>query len=161
MALPRKPKRSPAEGELLFEYGWQPAQETLTAYAGIPLFVRAARSFVLAGSVARHLRLKQRQRGFDEAAYVESLLVLNALGGDCLEDFDRLREDAGLAEISVAAQVQPNAAFPKNHPARFVFRLARQFPGAQPACRPPRSLICAAYGRITVEAAGHLALRHH
>jgi len=43
--------------------------------------------------------LKQRQRGFDEATYVESFLVLNALGGDCLEDFDRLREDAGLGEM--------------------------------------------------------------
>ncbi len=35
----------------------------------------------------------------DEATYIESFLVLNALGGDCLEDFDRLREDAGLAEM--------------------------------------------------------------
>ena len=110
MALPKKPKRSPAEGKRPFEYGWEPAQETLTAYAGIPLFVRAARSFVLAGSVARHLRLKQRQRGFDEAAYVESLLVLNALGGDCLEDFDRLREDAGLAEMLGHEIPSPEAA---------------------------------------------------
>ncbi|MBK7925949.1 MAG: hypothetical protein IPJ98_00215 [Bryobacterales bacterium] len=40
----KKQKRSPAEGELPFEYDWQPAREVLTAYAGIPLFVRAARS---------------------------------------------------------------------------------------------------------------------
>jgi len=25
--------------------------------------------------------------------------VLNAAGGDCLEDFDQLREDAGLSEL--------------------------------------------------------------
>ena len=95
----KKQKRSPAEGELPFEYDWQPAQEVLTAYAGIPLFVRAARSFGVPDSVVRNVSLKQRQRGFDEATYVESFLVLNALGGDCLEDFDRLREDAGLAEM--------------------------------------------------------------
>ncbi len=99
MALPKKPKRSPAEGELPFEYDWEPAEEVLTAYAGVPLFVRAIRSFDVPGSVKRHLHLKQRQRGFDEATYVESFLVLNALGGDCLEDFDRLREDAGLGEM--------------------------------------------------------------
>jgi len=100
MALPKKPKRSPAEGELPFEYDFeQPAAEVLTAYAGIPLLVRAARSFDVPGSVQRNLHLQQRQRGFDEATYVESFLVLNALGGDCLEDFDRLREDAGLAEM--------------------------------------------------------------
>jgi hypothetical protein len=40
--------------------------------------------------------VKQRQRGFDEASYLESFLVLNAVGGDCLEDFDQLREDSAL-----------------------------------------------------------------
>ncbi len=110
MALPKKPKRSPAEGELPFEYDWEPAEETLTAYAGIPLFVRAVRSFDVPGSVKRHLHLKQRERGFDEATYVESLLVLNALGGECLEDFDRLREDAGLAEMVGHAMPSPEAA---------------------------------------------------
>jgi hypothetical protein len=30
---------------------------------------------------------------------VESFLVLNAPGGDCTEDFERLREDEGLAEM--------------------------------------------------------------
>jgi hypothetical protein len=110
MALPKKPKRSPAEGELPFEYDWEPAEEVLTAYAGVPLFVRAIRSFDVPGSVKRHLHLKQRQRGFDEATYVESLLVLNALGGDCLEDFDRLREDAGLGEMLGHELPSPEAA---------------------------------------------------
>lgn len=109
MALPKKPKGSPAAGELPFEYDWEPAEEVLTAYAGIPLLVRAARSLDVPGSVQRHLHLKQRQRGFDEATYVESFLVLNALGGDCLEDFDRLREDAGLAELLGHEMPSPEA----------------------------------------------------
>ena len=111
MALAKKPRGSPAEGELPFEYDFeQPAEEVLTAYAGIPLFVRAARSFDVPGSVKRNLQLKQRQRGFDEATYVESFLVLNALGGDCLEDFDRLREDAGLGEMLGHELPSPEAA---------------------------------------------------
>jgi hypothetical protein len=56
------------------------------------MFVRAMRSLNVGTNVKRHVQLKQRQRGFDEATYVKSFLVLNALGGDCLEDFDRLRE---------------------------------------------------------------------
>lgn len=40
VAQSTKPKRSPAEGELPFEYDWERVQEVLTAYAGIPLFVR-------------------------------------------------------------------------------------------------------------------------
>lgn len=66
MALSKKPKRSPAEGDLPFEYDWEPTQEVLTAYAGIPLFVRAARSFGVPESGGRNLSMKQRQRGFDE-----------------------------------------------------------------------------------------------
>jgi len=92
-------KSSPAAGEFHFEIDPEPLSEHVTALGGIPLFVRAVRSLDVAGSVGRHLGLKQRERGFDEATYVESFLVLNAVGGDCLEDFDQLREDAGLAEM--------------------------------------------------------------
>jgi hypothetical protein len=33
--------------------------------------------------------LQIKQREFDEATYVESFLVLNVVGADCLEGFDR------------------------------------------------------------------------
>jgi hypothetical protein len=72
--------------------------------------VRAVRSFNVPGSVKQHLHVKQRQRGFDEASYVESLLVLNALGGECLDDFDRLREDAGRKEMLGHEVPSPEAA---------------------------------------------------
>ena len=68
------------------------------------------RSLNMPGNVKAHLRLKQRQRGLDEATYVESFLVLNALGGDCLEDFDRLREDLGLREMLGHEVPRPEAA---------------------------------------------------
>jgi len=99
MGIPRRQKPSPAEGEFLFQLDPEPLEECVTAYAGIPLFVQAARSLDVPGRAKRHLRIKQRDRGLDEAGYVESFLVLNALGGDCLEDFERLREDEGLAEM--------------------------------------------------------------
>lgn len=51
-----------------------------------------------------------RQRGFDEATQVESFLVRNAAGGKCLEDFDRLRQDAGLAEMLGHELPSPEAA---------------------------------------------------
>jgi hypothetical protein len=110
MSLPGKRKPSPAEGELLFDLDPEPLEECLTAYAGIPLFVQAMRSLNLGPNVKQHVQLKQRQRGFDEATYVESFLVLNALGGDCLEDFDRLREDAGLKEMLGHELPSPEAA---------------------------------------------------
>ncbi len=74
-----KQLRSPAEGEFLFAIDQTPLEETLTSFGGLPLFVRAARSLGVAASVQRNLPLKQRRRGLDEASYIESFLVLNAL----------------------------------------------------------------------------------
>jgi hypothetical protein len=110
MSLRSKQPKSPAEGEFLFELDPEPLEETVTAYGGIPLFLRAARSLDVGGMVKRSLHLKQRQRGLDEASYVESFLVLNALGGDCLEDFERLREDDGLRQMLGHEVPSPEAA---------------------------------------------------
>ena len=108
MAL--KPKHSPAEGEFLFEIDEEPLEECLTALAGLALFVRTVRSLDVPGSVKRNLALKQRERGFDEPTYIESFLVLNAVGGDCLDDFERLREDPGLADLLGHPVPSPEAA---------------------------------------------------
>jgi len=73
MARPKKPRPSPAEGELPFQYHFErPTEEVLTAYAGVPLLVRAARWLGVPDTVKRHLRLKQCQRGFEEAPYAAS-----------------------------------------------------------------------------------------
>ena len=49
--------------------------------------------------MARHIHIRKRDRGSDEATFVESFVVRNGVGGDCLDDFDQLRADAGLASI--------------------------------------------------------------
>lgn len=108
MRKPEKP--SPTEADFLFEIDPEPASEMLTSWGGAPLLVRAFRSLDLPRSVQRNVRLKQRQRGYDEATLVESFVLLNALGGDCLDDFDRLRQDAGLAEIVGHEIPSPEAA---------------------------------------------------
>lgn len=108
MRKPEKP--SPTESDFLFEIDPEPAEESLTSWGGVPLLVRAFRSLGLPQSVQRNVRVKQRQRGYDEASVVESFLILNAVGGECLEDFDRLREDAGLAPLIGHEIPSPEAA---------------------------------------------------
>src|SRR5438477_9876831 len=95
----RMQKPSPTESPLLFEVDPQPLEETLTALGGIPLVVQAFRSLGLPDSVRQQVRVKERQRGYDEATFVESFVILNAAGRECLEDFERLRQDPGLAEL--------------------------------------------------------------
>ncbi len=70
----KKQFRGSAEGEFLFEIGDAPTEETLTSFGSLPLFLRTARSLGPDASVQRHLQLKQRRRGLDEAS-VESFLA--------------------------------------------------------------------------------------
>ena len=84
---------------MLFEIDPQPLAEELTALGGVPLVVRAFRSLGLPVAIREHVHIKQGERGYDEATYVESLVVVNAVGGECPEDLERLREDAALSKL--------------------------------------------------------------
>ena len=108
MIKPKKP--SPTESPLRFEIDPEPLAETLTAWGGIPLAVQALRSLGVPASVRRHISIKQRDRGYDEATMVESFVVLNALGGECLDDFQHLREDGGLKQMLGHEIASPEAA---------------------------------------------------
>lgn len=88
----------------------EPIEERLTAWGGAALLIQAIRSFDVPGSSQRNVEVKQRQRGYSEAEYVESLIVLHALGGDCVDDLERLREDAGLPELLGYEVPSPEAA---------------------------------------------------
>jgi len=111
MACMRKiEKPSPTESPLLFEFDSQAAEEMQTALGGLPLVVQAFRSLGLPGSVKQHLAVKERQRGYDEATFVESFVILNAAGGECLDDFERLRADPGQGELIGHEVHSPEAA---------------------------------------------------
>ncbi len=74
------------------------------------MVVQAFRSLGLPQAIKQHVRVKERERGYDEATFVESFVILNAVGGECLEDFEQLRADAGLAELVGHAMPSPEAA---------------------------------------------------
>ena len=74
------------------------------------MLVQAFRSLAVGRSVNQNVSIKQRQSGFDEATYVESFVILNATGGECLEDFGPLRKDQGLAQLIGHELPSPEAA---------------------------------------------------
>src|ERR1035437_4376786 len=88
----------------------EPIPETLTAMGGVPLLVRAFRCLGLPARVREQVNVRQRERGLDEAEMVESFVVLNAMGGECFDDFQHLRDDAGLGEMLGHAIPSPDAA---------------------------------------------------
>jgi len=85
----RQHKPSPTELPLLFEVDPEPLEERLTALGGIPLVVQTFRSLGLPESVREQVRVKERERGYDEATFVESFVILKAAGGECVDDFSR------------------------------------------------------------------------
>ena len=84
------------EGLLPFKLIEDESGEALTSYSGLPLVMETCEALGLAGLVKHYVRIKQRNRGYTESKYVESVIALMAAGGDCLEDIERLRSDAGL-----------------------------------------------------------------
>lgn len=137
-------------------------EESLTSYAGVPRLLRAARSLDVPGSVNCHLHLQQRPRGFDEASYVESFLVRNALGGDCLEDFDRLGEEPGLKEMLGYEIPSPEAArkfLYQLHEAEKLEQAQRELPAGQVSSIPEESAALRALAQVNQDLVGKIAGR--
>jgi hypothetical protein len=103
-------KASPTASPLPFELDPEPLEETLTARGGIPLVAQAFRSLGLPRSIQEQVRVKERQRGYDEATFVESFVILHAAGGEYVDDFEHLRQDSGLAEMIGHELPSPRAA---------------------------------------------------
>jgi hypothetical protein len=74
-------KPSSTESPLFLSIDPEPIPETLTAMGGVPLLVQAFRSLGVPARVREQVKVKQRERGLDEAEMVESFVVLNAMGG--------------------------------------------------------------------------------
>ncbi len=83
--------------------------EAVTAHAGLPLVVEAARAVRLEEVVKAQLTVAKRQRGFSETEKLEALLLLVASGGDRIEDIRILAEDQGLGRLLDRELPSPDA----------------------------------------------------
>jgi hypothetical protein len=73
----------------------------MTSFAGVPLVIETFRALGLRASVQKHLPLLQRPGKYQEADYVESFVSVFCAGGDCVDDFELLREDEGLRALGL------------------------------------------------------------
>ncbi len=74
------------------------AEET-TAFAGAGLLVELYRQAGVDAVAQRVLPEKRSPKGLHHGQMVESFVLLSALGGEGVEDIERLREDRGLAAL--------------------------------------------------------------
>ena len=101
--------RPESPGILPYEIDPQPIEGLMT-FSGLPLLAEAYRALGLDEAVRRELRLKQRARGLSEAQLVEAFLLLLVAGGECVEDFKRMREEGPLEELVGYPTPSPDAA---------------------------------------------------
>jgi len=73
--------------------------DAITAWAGLPLVVETMRALGLDRLVRKHVHVRKRERGYSETKQVEAFVQLMASGGECIEDIEILKADAGLCRL--------------------------------------------------------------
>jgi hypothetical protein len=90
------PARLPVQNKSPFEIDARPLDEMASSHAGLLATSRAFRSLKLPDLIAANLPLKERQRGFTEGQLIETMVLLQTVGGDCPEDIKILAGDVCL-----------------------------------------------------------------
>lgn len=73
--------------------------EEATSWAGTALLVELYRKAGIEAAAERTLPRKRSSKGLRQGQMLESFVLLSALGGDCIEDMERLRQDEGLGAM--------------------------------------------------------------
>lgn len=71
----------------------------ITAWAGLPLVLETMRALGLNRLIREHVKVRERERGYSEAKKIESMVLLMASGGECLDDIETLKADPGLCRL--------------------------------------------------------------
>jgi hypothetical protein len=73
--------------------------EEVTPHAGVALLVELGRRSGVMAAARKYLPPKKSAKGLGQDQMVESFVLLSALGGDCVDDFEGLRRDYGLRAL--------------------------------------------------------------
>src|SRR3989304_2619514 len=73
--------------------------EEVTPHAGASVLIELGRRSGVMQAAERHLPAKRSAKGLGQGQLGEAFVLLSALGGECLDDFDHLRRDDGLAAL--------------------------------------------------------------
>jgi len=88
-----------AQKTLPYEYEIEESKAGLTSFGGLPTYLDLAASTGLLSSIDRHLGIRTGDQGWTDRQMIISLVLLNLVGGDCVEDIDKLEADEGFCRI--------------------------------------------------------------
>ena len=87
------------QGELGFKYEQDKSKCGMTGVGGIGLYLDLASRSGLVGSIERNVCARRGGQGWTDAEVVLSLVLLNLVGGESVEDLQRLETDEGLCAL--------------------------------------------------------------
>jgi hypothetical protein len=87
------------QGELAFKYETDHQGAGMTGMGGIGVYFDLACRAGMVKSIERHLKAREGSQGWTDAEQVLSLVMLNLVGGDCVEDINRLESDEGFCRL--------------------------------------------------------------
>lgn len=87
-----------AQGILPFKYENDKQNNKMTGFGG-PAYLDLVQAARLPSSIDRHLNAGSDSQGWTDSQVVMSLILLNLIGGDCVEDLNCLERDEGLCSL--------------------------------------------------------------
>ena len=87
-----------AQKALPYEYEIEESKSGLTAYGGLPPYLDLAYAAGLLKVIDRHLRIQGNQ-GWMDRQMILSVVLLNLVGGDCVDDIEKLEADEGICRV--------------------------------------------------------------
>jgi len=82
----------------------------MTPWAGVAPLIETMRQIEMTGKADKVLPLKKTSKGLTSGQMVECFVLLSTLGGECLEDMERLRRDEALPQMLGYAIPAPETA---------------------------------------------------
>ena len=94
-----------AQGVLPFKYESEKKTTGMTALAGLPAYLDLAKVIGLSRSIQQHLKIRAGSQGWTDSQMVLSLILLNLIGGDYVEDIKKVEADDGFCEVLKKAEL--------------------------------------------------------
>lgn len=87
------------QGLLPFKYLETKKSKDFTGLSGLLLYLELFKLMGLENIISRNIKAKQDSQGWSDEQIIQSLLLLNLSGGDCVDDIEKLEHDEGFCRI--------------------------------------------------------------
>lgn len=88
-----------SQGILPYQYEIEKNERGMTARAGLLLYLDLMKAMDLRKHINQELQIRKDGQGWTDAQMIESLILLNQAGGECVEDIEQMESDQGLVKV--------------------------------------------------------------